>query len=41
MPMVVKLVFNAVISFHCDRYERRHCQFQCNAYGRNINSVCQ
>ena len=31
MPMVLKLVFNAVISFHCDRDESRHCQFQCNA----------
>ena len=33
MPMVVKLVFNAVISFHCDRDERKHCQSQCNVYG--------
>ena len=33
MPMVVKPVFHAVISFHCDRDERRHCQFQCNVYG--------
>ena len=33
IPMVVKLVFNTVISFHCDRDERRHCQFQCNVYG--------
>ena len=33
MSMAVKLVLNAVISFHCDRDERRHCQFQCNVYG--------
>ena len=33
MPMVVKLVFIAVISFHCKRDERRHCQFQCDVNG--------
>ena len=33
MSMVVKLVSIAVISFHCDGDERRHCQFQCNVYG--------
>ena len=36
-----KTCFNAVISFHCDRDERRHCQSQCNVYGWNIKSVCQ
>ena len=33
MSMVVKLVSIAVISFHCDRDERRPCQFQCTVYG--------
>ena len=39
MSMVVKRVFNAVISFHCDRDERRHCQFQCNIYMVEIENL--
>ena len=39
MPMVVKRVFNAVISFHCDRGERRHCQFQFNIYMVEIENL--
>ena len=39
--MVVKLVFIAVIAFHCNRDERGHCQFQCDVYGWHKESVCQ